>query len=285
VLEANLREAGICRDPLVLWAGHDILLEGHLRLKLCEKLGIPYHTTTVELKDREAARRWVIDQQRGRRNLTKEEYSYYRGQDYNCRKQPHGGDRSQAGASVQDEHLRTAEKIAAQEGISASTVRRNAEYAEALDRIAEVCGVKTRDALLRAKATRTEVLQLAALKPEACKKETQQLLASKGSTPKAGNGSKEKAQAAKQGAGPAKPPAMITLPTRPVAFAAVLKERLGPEKAKSICVQLCKSLGLALKEDPPQQTTPPANRRQERGGKATAKAKGKRGNRKTRSRS
>src|SRR5262249_29409126 len=43
-LEALLLADGVCREPLTLWAGHDIVLDGHHRLTLCRKHGIPYRT-------------------------------------------------------------------------------------------------------------------------------------------------------------------------------------------------------------------------------------------------
>ncbi len=66
-LEANLVADG-CRDPLVLWNG--ILLDGHNRHSICIRRGIAYTTTTVELKDRDAAIEWIILNQFGRRNIT-----------------------------------------------------------------------------------------------------------------------------------------------------------------------------------------------------------------------
>ena len=67
-LEADIRAHG-CHDPLVTW--HGILLDGHTRLEICERLGIPYHITEIELADREAAKLWIIQNQlTNRRNLT-----------------------------------------------------------------------------------------------------------------------------------------------------------------------------------------------------------------------
>lgn len=68
-LEENLLRDG-CRDPLVIWKGHGILLDGHHRLRLCRQHKIPYATTEVLLPDRDAAKVWVITNQFGRRNLT-----------------------------------------------------------------------------------------------------------------------------------------------------------------------------------------------------------------------
>lgn len=67
-LEANLVADG-CRDPLVVWRGHGILLDGHNRLEICDRLGIAYQITAIELSDRDAAKLWILDNQLGRRNL------------------------------------------------------------------------------------------------------------------------------------------------------------------------------------------------------------------------
>ena len=66
-LEANIRAEG-CRDALVVWQG--ILVDGHNRFEICERLKIEYRTKEVELKDRPAAIEWIIRNQFGRRNLS-----------------------------------------------------------------------------------------------------------------------------------------------------------------------------------------------------------------------
>ena len=65
--EQNLQQEG-CRDALVTWRG--TLLDGHNRLEICKKHGIPYETTEIDLPDRATAIVWVILNQLGRRNLT-----------------------------------------------------------------------------------------------------------------------------------------------------------------------------------------------------------------------
>lgn len=69
-LEANLVAEG-CRDPLVTWNG--ILLDGHNRFEICERLGIPYQTVEIELPNDEAAKLWIEEHQIGRRNLTNDQ--------------------------------------------------------------------------------------------------------------------------------------------------------------------------------------------------------------------
>lgn len=68
-LEANLVAEKGARDPLVLWGS--TLIDGHHRYDICTRLKLAYATTTVELKDRDAAKVWIIENQFGRRNLSK----------------------------------------------------------------------------------------------------------------------------------------------------------------------------------------------------------------------
>jgi len=68
-LQSNLQRDG-CRDPLVVWQEEDILLDGHNRYTICQDLSIPYHTNSVRLPGRDAAKEWIIRNQFGRRNLT-----------------------------------------------------------------------------------------------------------------------------------------------------------------------------------------------------------------------
>ncbi|HUW33756.1 MAG TPA: DNA modification methylase [Planctomycetota bacterium] len=68
-LEANLLRDG-CIDPLVVWRERNILLDGHNRKVICEEHGLQYQTKAISLPDRDAAKRWIIEQQFGRRNLT-----------------------------------------------------------------------------------------------------------------------------------------------------------------------------------------------------------------------
>jgi hypothetical protein len=66
-LEANLIAHG-CRDALVVWRG--LLLDGHNRLEICNRHGLAYETTEIDLPDRESAKLWIEENQIGRRNLT-----------------------------------------------------------------------------------------------------------------------------------------------------------------------------------------------------------------------
>lgn len=69
LLEASLVQEG-CREPLVVWEQGGILLDGHNRLEICSRHGIPFTTRGVELKNRDAALLWSLNNQLGRRNLS-----------------------------------------------------------------------------------------------------------------------------------------------------------------------------------------------------------------------
>jgi len=67
-LEQSIKADG-CRDALVVWAGKNILLDGHNRFEICSRLTIPFQTRTLEIKSRDRAKLWIEEHQAGRRNL------------------------------------------------------------------------------------------------------------------------------------------------------------------------------------------------------------------------
>src|SRR3972149_4294624 len=91
-LRTSLETDG-CRDPIVVWAEEDTILDGHNRSLICDSLGIPYTETRISLPDETAARKWIIHNQLARRNLTPNELSFLRGLRYEAEKQQHGGPR------------------------------------------------------------------------------------------------------------------------------------------------------------------------------------------------
>lgn len=66
-LEANLIADG-CRDPLVVW--DSIIVDGHNRYRICTAHNIPFKTVDKQFDSRDDAILWIIDNQRGRRNLS-----------------------------------------------------------------------------------------------------------------------------------------------------------------------------------------------------------------------
>jgi N6-adenosine-specific RNA methylase IME4/transcriptional regulator with XRE-family HTH domain len=66
-LEQNILRDGI-REPLVMWG--DTLIDGHNRLSIAQKHGIDYKTVSMCFPDDDAAKKWIIINQFGRRNLS-----------------------------------------------------------------------------------------------------------------------------------------------------------------------------------------------------------------------
>jgi len=68
VLKESLLADG-CRDKLIVWKDHNILLDGHHRHQICQEKGIRFETREIELSSRADAKIWILKNQRGRRNL------------------------------------------------------------------------------------------------------------------------------------------------------------------------------------------------------------------------
>jgi len=132
-LEANIVVEG-CRDPLVVWAGKNILLDGHHRLEICTRRGIEFKTVEIELPDREAAADWIDANQLGRRNLTSDQMSLLRGRRYNRAKRQDGGHGNQKSGD-QNDTPKTADRLAKQHGVSAPTIKRDGKFAEAVEKV------------------------------------------------------------------------------------------------------------------------------------------------------
>ena len=68
-LEENILRDGI-RDPLVIWKGHNILLDGHYRYNIARQHGLSFETVEQELPNRDAALIWIVQNQCVRKNLS-----------------------------------------------------------------------------------------------------------------------------------------------------------------------------------------------------------------------
>ena len=66
-LEKKLLAEG-CQEKLVLWKETSILLDGHTRLKICEKHGLGHAVRSISLSSRSEALQWIFDNQDARRN-------------------------------------------------------------------------------------------------------------------------------------------------------------------------------------------------------------------------
>lgn len=166
-LEVNILTDG-CRDPISLWG--DIILDGHNRFKICQEHNISFNTVQIEVASRDEAMLWIVQNQLGRRNLTPQQVSYFRGGWHARDKLTKVEVASIAGAtnrqndgwfpsdeSQDSEHSpTTAERIAQQTGVSPRTIERDAVYAQAIDDIADVVGPEARTAILTAGTIKTK---------------------------------------------------------------------------------------------------------------------------------
>lgn len=131
-LEKNILSEG-CRDPLIVWKKNDqlVLIDGHNRYKICQKHNIPFQIKKMQFKDLEEVKVWMVDNQMGRRNLTQDQLSYYRGLKYLSLKKKKGGYNYVLSKGQSD--VATSEFLADQFNVSESTVKRDAKFAEGLN--------------------------------------------------------------------------------------------------------------------------------------------------------
>lgn len=168
-LEANIAEHGGARDPLVVWdredAG-DIMLDGHNRYEICERLGLPYEVEHLEFATRDEAADWIDRNQLGRRNLSKQDYKLLLGRRYNRLKKaegaPKGNDNAskQLGQSVPVE--RTSAKLAKEHGVDEKTVRRAGQFQAAAAKL----GIEKEVAAGKVKTTAAAVVKAATVLPK-----------------------------------------------------------------------------------------------------------------------
>ncbi|UII31966.1 hypothetical protein LVD17_27130 [Fulvivirga ulvae] len=131
-LEANIIKEG-CRDPLIFWRTDEglVLIDGHNRLRICTKHNIPFKSNELAFENEEEARLWMLNNQLGRRNLTPDQLSYYRGLKYHSLKHQRGGYENVQSKGQKEPS--TSEKLAADFKVSESTIKRDAKFTQGLD--------------------------------------------------------------------------------------------------------------------------------------------------------
>lgn len=103
-LESNILKQG-CKDPLAIWETSQgvldtnaqnpddtafVLIDGHNRYTICQKYGLDFKIVILQFESIEQVKDYMIDYQLGRRNLTPEQMSYFRGLRYNREKGSQG---------------------------------------------------------------------------------------------------------------------------------------------------------------------------------------------------
>jgi len=67
-LTENILNEG-CREPLIVWAGKNILVDGHNRYEICTKHNLEFQTVHKVFENEAEVKLWIIQNQLGRRNL------------------------------------------------------------------------------------------------------------------------------------------------------------------------------------------------------------------------
>jgi hypothetical protein len=141
-LEESILEFG-CVVPLILWNG--ILIDGHNRYQLLKKHGLPFNTINMEFASRDLVEIWIIENQIERRNLTPLQLSFYRGLHYHAEKRVVGNTTGRNQHNVElsqnetiPQRQSTATKLAEHYKVSRSTIKRDAQIANAISAIGEV---------------------------------------------------------------------------------------------------------------------------------------------------
>lgn len=151
-LEENILAEGELLAPILVWNG--TIVDGHNRYEILQSHPeIPCSVRDLELETRDEVLAWICKHQLGRRNLTPEQKKFLVGKQYDAEKHDglHGNQHTRPvlSADAQNEHQQTPEKtcerIARENHISASAVRRAALFAAGVDLAEELCpGIRQR---------------------------------------------------------------------------------------------------------------------------------------------
>lgn len=150
-LEQNILANG-CKDSLVIWQTYEnilnssseldeqeneneifVLIDGHNRYEICQKHGLSFNIVLVHFNTLKEVHDYMVDLQLGRRNLTPDMISYYRGVRYNREKKYTAESREKGKGDGEGE--KTSERLAKKFNVSEKTIRRDAEFADGLNKI------------------------------------------------------------------------------------------------------------------------------------------------------
>ncbi len=171
-LEALVLRDGV-QDPVVLWRETGEILDGHNRVDIAS--GNNKDGEVLPLKDPEyvscddldSAIEYVLDRQEGRREQTRQDRSYARAQLYERRKGKQGGtganQHTQSGHFDHSAQGKTSGEVGKNFGVGEKTIRRDAEYARAVDALAAAFGADFKSHVLsgESKLSMGDVVMLA----------------------------------------------------------------------------------------------------------------------------
>lgn len=153
-LEENILADGRILEPIVVWKGKEVIVDGHHRweIYLDHFDVLPYPPIEEkEFEDLEAALRWSYKHQRGRRSTTPEQESAARARLFNFLKRPKEDNLRQPGedeTGLEEDAVNAGKLVAEISGVSLRTITRDAEKLEQVDKLAP----ELRDLYLAGKA-------------------------------------------------------------------------------------------------------------------------------------
>lgn len=173
-LEESILERG-CLDTIKTW--NDYIIDGHNRFSICMRHGVLFGTEPLDFDTREDVIEWMIRNQLARRNQTPEQISYFRGKLYEQMKKEEGGRSDRVFGVDKMSTPKTAQSIADDYGVDEKTIRRDADYAKAIDTIAEHAGDNVKQQILSGElpVTKKDVMQLAQMPEEKRKAITEKI--------------------------------------------------------------------------------------------------------------
>ena len=164
-LEANCIQYGI-QDKLKIARYPDsetgeeleVLADGHNRYKIAQSNGLAFEVEYLEFSDFEEVADWMDKNQLGRRNLSPEQMSLLRGRRYNRMKRQ--GERMDLTSDHFDQKLDTSQVLANQHGVSAPTIRRDGQFARAVEQLSVATNKSDYD-VLQMYATKKDTIKAA----------------------------------------------------------------------------------------------------------------------------
>lgn len=135
-LEKSISDNGYDKTcPIRVWKGHDVIVDGHNRYRVCNEHNIEFTTLEMEFDNREAVRDWMYREQLTRRNLDKLQRTYFMGMVYKAEKHPKGTNqhsKEDGGKSTILKKESTAERIGKLFHVSSDTVKEAEKFAKAV---------------------------------------------------------------------------------------------------------------------------------------------------------
>lgn len=156
-----------CIDPLIVWKGKGVLVDGHNRYTYCKQHEIPFDVKEISFSSRDVVKNYIILHQLGRRNVDPDTASLLRGKLYNSQKKnvtnPEGGNQHKKEVGGHSDHQpKTRDRVAKETGVSAETIQRDAKFAKAVEKL----GIEKDVMSGKDKRTRKQIIEAAGLGPK-----------------------------------------------------------------------------------------------------------------------